>query len=109
MVKLGEICWLEIPVKDTNRAISFYREVFGWDCRDEGQASDEPGVLKTYFFGKGNTHGCFLHVEPQNFLSQSLAPKNEDKERWALNIALNVDSVDAALPKIEQAGGTLYR
>ncbi|KAH8704108.1 Glyoxalase/bleomycin resistance protein/dioxygenase [Talaromyces proteolyticus] len=108
--RFGEVCWLEIPVKDPSRALPFYREVFGWDCKDEGLDSKDPGVMKIFFFSSkgGNTQGCFMHVEPNNFLATSLAPMNENKERWAVTTTFAVASVDETLRKVEQSGGRVY-
>ena len=41
--KQGDICHLELPVKDTKRAKAFYGEVFGW------KFTDVPGMNYTLF------------------------------------------------------------
>jgi hypothetical protein len=99
---------LEIPIKDSHRALPFYRDVFGWDCKEDGQVAGDPGVLKRFFFSRGNTNGCFLLVEPPNFLAPSLAPSNEKKERWAVITTFAVENIGDTLAKIERAGGNVY-
>lgn len=102
---------MEIPIKDPDRALSFYRGVFGWDCNEEGQDSPaDPGVLKRYFFSSKtkSTNGCFIQVEPKNLLAPSLAPNNETKERWAVINSFAVENIDNTLDNIERIGGRVY-
>jgi predicted enzyme related to lactoylglutathione lyase len=108
--QIGEICWLDIPIKDSKRALPFYQDVFDWECKDaEGEVSREPGVLKRFFFSKGKTNGCFQLVEPENFVAPSLTPLNENKERWAVITSFAVEGIDDTLAKVERAGGNVYQ
>jgi len=63
------------------------------------------GVL---LFSHGCTHGSFVKVSSENFLSPALHPNNPDKARVAVRVTMSVDSVDESLEKIEKAGGKLY-
>ncbi|KAK7429643.1 hypothetical protein QQZ08_003838 [Neonectria magnoliae] len=61
---LGQICWLEVPVLDVDRAKKFYTELFGWDFSDESRPGVGDCVKSMHFFSKGKTlHGAFMHVE----------------------------------------------
>ncbi|KAF4463906.1 hypothetical protein FALBO_9269 [Fusarium albosuccineum] len=58
---LGQICWLEIPVRDVPRAKKFYTELFGWEFVTEPGKPVGNCVKSMHFFNKGKTlHGAFL-------------------------------------------------
>lgn len=95
------VTWVEIPCTDLERVQTFYSTVFGWTINPtpSGDAS---------MFTKGDTHGSFVKLEPENLLSPALHPSNPDKGRIAVRVTLNVDSVDESLKEVEKAGGSLY-
>jgi uncharacterized protein len=95
------ITWVEVPCTDLERVQTFYSTVFGWSITPtpNGESS---------MFTKGGTHGSFVKLEPENFLSPAIHPDNPDKGRVALRVTLNVDSVDESLKEVEKAGGALY-
>jgi predicted enzyme related to lactoylglutathione lyase len=102
--------WLEIPVTDINRARAFYEKVFGWTCQDEGKDSKEPGVSKIYFFSKGGDfNGAFLVVDSEGLLAPAISPTGNGKDRWSVVTTFAVENVDAALQKVQDAGGKVYR
>jgi predicted enzyme related to lactoylglutathione lyase len=101
--------WLEIPVKDLNRAKAFYEKVFGWTYKDEGKDSNEPGVSKLYFFSKGDFNGAFLVVDSEELLAPAISPAGNGKDRWSVVTTFAVENVGAALQKVEDAGGKIYR
>ncbi|OAQ57770.1 lactoylglutathione lyase family protein [Purpureocillium lilacinum] len=63
--KVGEICWLEIPVHDAARAQKLYSDIFGWECKPEAIPKGDHGVASLHFFSsKGNgVNGVFLLME----------------------------------------------
>jgi uncharacterized protein len=65
----------------------------------------DQGVL---LFSHGSSHGSFVKVSSENFLSPALHPDNADKARITVRVTMAVDSVDESLEKIEKAGGKLY-
>ncbi|KAN0072945.1 Glyoxalase/Bleomycin resistance protein/Dihydroxybiphenyl dioxygenase [Elaphomyces granulatus] len=107
--RVGQVVWLEIPVTDINRARAFYEKVFGWTCQDEGRDSKEPGVSKLYFFSKGDFNGAFLVVDSEGLLAPAISPTGNGKDRWSVVTTFAVENVDAALQKVQDAGGKVYR
>ena len=101
--------WLEIPVKDLNRAKAFYEKVFGWTYQDEGKDFKEPGVSKLYFFSKGDFNGAFLVLDSEELLAPAISPAGNGKDRWSVVSTFAVENVNAALQKVEDAGGKIYR
>ncbi|KAH7148938.1 hypothetical protein EDB81DRAFT_883332 [Dactylonectria macrodidyma] len=64
---LGQICWLEVPVIDVDRAKKFYGEVFGWEFNPEPRPAVGDCIKSMHFFTKGKTlHGALLHVDGKN-------------------------------------------
>jgi len=100
----GTITWVEIPAIDLTRVQTFYNTVFGWNTTTP-EAMPDHGVL---LFTHGSTHGSFVKVSPENFLSPALHPNNPDKARLAVRVTMLVESVDESLEKVEKAGGKLY-
>ncbi|CAH0059254.1 unnamed protein product [Clonostachys solani] len=65
-VRVGQVCWLEIPVSDISRASKFYEGLFGWQCdlnpvpQAETPTPDCP-FKGMYFFNKKDTvNGAFV-------------------------------------------------
>jgi hypothetical protein len=107
--RVGQAVWLEIPVKDLNRAKAFYEKVFGWTYQDEGKDFKEPGVSKLYFFSKGDFNGAFLVLDSEELLAPAISPAGNGKDRWSVVSTFAVENVNAALQKVEDAGGKIYR
>jgi predicted enzyme related to lactoylglutathione lyase len=84
--KQGDLCHLELPVKDTARAKAFYGEVFGW------QFQDVPGMDYTLFSTPGNVVGG-------GFFTPS-----EKMPEKVINYML-VDSIETAKERVEKFGG----
>ncbi|KAF4949744.1 hypothetical protein FGADI_8682 [Fusarium gaditjirri] len=64
---LGQICWLEVPVRDVARAKAFYIELFGWEFVTEPQKAVGDCVKSMHFFNKGKTlHGAFLEHDEEH-------------------------------------------
>ncbi|KAF5023845.1 hypothetical protein F66182_4103 [Fusarium sp. NRRL 66182] len=70
---LGQICWLEVPVRDVPRAKTFYTELFGWKFVPEPQKAVGDSVKSMHFFNKGKTlHGALLeHDEPHHLINNN--------------------------------------
>ncbi|KAL4725248.1 hypothetical protein ACLX1H_007395 [Fusarium chlamydosporum] len=61
---LGQICWLEVPVREVPRARKFYTELFGWEFVEEPQKTVGDCIKSMHFFNKGKTlHGAFLELD----------------------------------------------
>ncbi len=91
----GEVVHFEIPVDDVDRARAFYKDAFGWQINPVPDMdytlvgttpADEQGRPKE----PGSINGG---------LAVRQAPINHPL------ITVDVDDIDAALPRIEQLGG----
>ena len=84
--KQGDLCHVEIPTKDRNRAKSFYGEVFGW------RFDEAPEMDYTLFHTPGNLVGG-------GFFSPS-----EQVPAKVTNYFL-VDSIEKAAERVKAFGG----
>jgi predicted enzyme related to lactoylglutathione lyase len=82
------ICHWELMVRDPKKARAFYKQVFDW--RFEDQPGGEYTLIQT-----GSEPGGGLMLKPP------AAPAS------ALNVYFSVDSIDATLRKVVEAGGTV--
>jgi len=96
----GVIIWNEIPCTDLERVQKFYSTVFGWTSSPTGN----PDVAS---FNRESTNGSFIKLAPENLLSPA-THSDPSKERLAVRITINVDSIDATLKEVEKAGGASY-
>ncbi|KAF5565476.1 hypothetical protein FNAPI_1638 [Fusarium napiforme] len=101
---LGQICWLEVPVRDVPRAKAWYMELFGWEFLPEPQKAIGDCVKSMHFFNKGKTlHGAFMeHDEEYHAINN-----NPDKP-GALPVlpTLCVLDCEETLAKANAIGGT---
>jgi predicted enzyme related to lactoylglutathione lyase len=84
--KQGDICHVELPVKDRTRAKAFYGEVFGW------KFTDVPGMDYTLFETPGRVIGGGL-----------FSPSERMPEK-VINYML-VESIDQSAKKVTALGG----
>ena len=82
----GRVVHFEIPIDDSERAIAFYQEAFGWDLERWG-----PMEYWTTQAGEGEGIGG------------ALTKRSEDIPALVFYIA--VEDIEAALASIEGAGG----
>lgn len=85
----GELTHFDIPADDLGRATRFYADLFGWDIAVTPQFPDY-GLFES---GPGDTGGGLG-------IRGVTAP---DRPR----MYFLVDSIDAALPKVQALGGTV--
>jgi len=100
--KLGEICWLEIPVLDSARAIAFYTAIFDWECDARGVPGPLPTIKQIDFFRKGSLNGAFATVDPKD-LAKTTEEHSPSKQSVIASFA--VPNVQETLDKVEKAGG----
>lgn len=86
-LKQGDFCHFEFPIKDVERAKTFYGEVFGWTF------TDVPEMNYTLFQTPGGMSGGFFH------------PSEQLPER-VINY-LCVASIEETAEKIATLGGRL--
>ncbi|KAI9865700.1 MAG: hypothetical protein M1813_002158 [Trichoglossum hirsutum] len=104
--KLGNICWVEIPATDINRAKTFYSTLFGWEFSNPSEMGVGDGPEDSYviFHKKGTSlHGGIERVAPSDLVS----PKS--KQGSAVKITMTVEEVSKALEEIKKAGGEVVR
>jgi len=66
----GQVCYLQLPAADRNRAAAFYRAVFGWQTEThqilEPPVPDGPTrILATIADSEGNPIGLAGHAPPR--------------------------------------------
>ena len=85
----GAPAWFELHTAQYDKAVSFYREVFGWDTH---VMSDTPEFRYTTLGeGEGQLAG--------------IMDDKEEPSGW--NVYFEVADVDAALERVEELGGTI--
>ena len=87
----------EIPAEDHDRALNFYKEVFGWEL------NPVPGVEYTRLLTKRVEE---RDLSPRPFEVNG-AIVERDKERRAPMITISVDDMDVSLRKIAKHGGNV--
>jgi len=100
--KLGQICWLEIPVTDPARAIAFYQSVLDWDCKADALPGHVPHVKQINFFTKGSLNGAFNTVDAKDLVKVA-DEHNPTQQSVVANYA--VASIEETLEKVKNAGG----
>ena len=85
----GDITHVEIPADDPERAKAFYSGLFGWEI------GDMPGF-----------EGYSMWMAP-NKISGGAIGKRGDSVPQQLTDYIEVDSIDAALEKVAELGGTV--
>lgn len=83
--KAVDVCHIEIPARDLQRARSFYGGVFGWTFQENHPASDY------WFFQGGNVRGAFT------------SGRNPSDD--GICLILQVDDIPVTLEAIQQHGG----
>jgi uncharacterized protein len=84
--KQGDICHLELPVKDKERAKSFYGEIFGWKFQDAHEMN------------------YTLFSTPGNVIGGGLFTPSERMPDKVINY-LTVESIDRTAPLVAKYGG----
>ena len=84
--KQGDLCHLELPVKDLARAKAFYGEIFGWVFQDV------PEMNYTLF------------ITPSGQLGGGFFEPSEEMPDRVINF-LAVDSIEETAARIEALGG----
>jgi predicted enzyme related to lactoylglutathione lyase len=94
----GRIVHFEIPFDDGNRARSFYKDAFGWNIMEMPE-------LDYTMVTSGPTTDEGMPSEP-GFINGGMFQRDDDPGTPdSPMITVDVESIDAALEKIEQLGG----
>jgi predicted enzyme related to lactoylglutathione lyase len=87
----GTPTWIDLGIPDLDRAMGFYRALFGWDF--------QVGAAET-----GHYTICLLRDRPV----AALAPRDDpDATEFWWNVYFATDDCDASAARIAEAGGTL--
>jgi predicted enzyme related to lactoylglutathione lyase len=98
---MGKVVHFEIPADDRQRASEFYRSIFGWEI----QSMDEMGMPYT-LVRSVSVGDDQIPTEPGAINGGIM---DREAELPAPVITVDVESIDAALQRIEQAGGSVVR
>jgi predicted enzyme related to lactoylglutathione lyase len=93
----GRVVHFEIPYDDGDRAQTFYQDVFGWNMMPMPEMSYT--IVMT-----GPTDQESGPTEP-GFINGGMAQRTENMNPVP-NVVIDVDDIDAAMAKVESAGGT---
>lgn len=90
---VGQVSWHELATTDTRAAFAFYQNLFGW----ENQSEMDMGPMGVYLmYGRGGRMYGGIYNKP----AEMPGPPS-----WLLYVL--VDDVNASVPRITEAGGTL--
>ncbi len=88
--------WFELHTRDYQKAVEFYRTVFGWNTEAMGDTEDFRYTVMKDPRGDGELAGIMD--------SSAFLPAHQPAH-WA--IYFDVDDIDAAVAKVEQLGGSV--
>jgi predicted enzyme related to lactoylglutathione lyase len=89
----GDFTHIEIPAADTERAIRFYRDLFGW------QFQEAAGFSGYNLFQTPGGEGTLAGAIGQRGV---MAPPE-------IRVYVNVDSIDETLPRLGELGGSVVQ
>ncbi|KAK0705460.1 Glyoxalase/Bleomycin resistance protein/Dihydroxybiphenyl dioxygenase [Lasiosphaeris hirsuta] len=105
----GNFCFIEIPTVDVQRAITFYRKVFGWAINPvfNGVQGHADNVKSMYCFNQGNILGCFSELsDPNDMMTMGISPGTT---KIPITFGVTVDDVDETSQKVVECGGKVHR
>lgn len=98
MTQPGSPTWMDLGTDDVAGATSFYTQLFGWDFLDQGPDFGGYQMIKQ---GDGFVGGAMSSkMTPEG-------PTDEPQFPTSWTIYLRVEDIDAALAKVEPAGGSI--
>ncbi|KAK3343560.1 hypothetical protein B0T25DRAFT_521691 [Lasiosphaeria hispida] len=106
----GRFCFIEIPVVDVQRAITFYRSVFGWEINPsfKGIQGHAENIKSMYCFNNGGILGCFSELsDPNDMVTTGIVP-GTTKVPVTFGITIDGD-IDTTSAKVVECGGKVHR
>ncbi|KAK0620968.1 hypothetical protein B0T14DRAFT_567682 [Immersiella caudata] len=105
----GEVMFIDVPVSNLDRAMTFYRKVFDWQIRPDlppfpGRTE---GISSHYLFHKGSIAGSFTVMEDSKDVLQAGVVQGSPKQRMAFY--LFTEDIEETLVNLEKYGGTVHR
>ncbi len=98
----NSVVWTEIPVSDMDKATAFYEAVFGYDLKLLTQGPNPMALIPS----KGAAEGGFGRLFPRKFGHLYPGKGAGDGRGTTLHLAIP-DTVEQAIARCEQAGGTV--
>jgi len=105
----GELCWLEVPCVDPERAFSFYQAVFGWakPCNVEGPIPGYgEGIDSIHTFAHGKLYGAF--VKMSNADNVAVTVDQELPFKMPITPYLLVADIDKTAVVVAASGGRVH-
>ncbi|KAK6532078.1 hypothetical protein TWF694_003240 [Orbilia ellipsospora] len=90
-------CWVEIPVKDMQRALKFYSDAFGWVTKSPEKPESPYQIVENPF---KNLNGALCLVPEDDHVAGTAT-------RTTIKPYLGLNSVQEALAKVKEAGGEI--
>jgi uncharacterized protein len=92
----GSPSWFELHTRDHDKAVTFYRSVFGWETEPVGDTDAFRYTVMRSPEGEGELAGI---MDASSFLPEGVPA------HWS--VYWHVDDVDAAVSTVEQLGGSV--
>jgi predicted enzyme related to lactoylglutathione lyase len=105
----GELCWLEVPCVDPERAFSFYQAVFGWakPCNADGPIPGYgEGIDSIHTFMHGKLYGAF--VKMNNADNVAVTVDQELPFKMPITPYLLVADIDKTAVVVAASGGKVH-
>lgn len=93
-----KVTWFELPADDTNRASSFYSEVFGWTMSDMGGGS---------LAAQAGAADEDLMPLKKGSINGDISPRNESFKTTTL--VISVEDINTKIQMVVNPGGTLVQ
>lgn len=90
------VAWFEIPVTDMDRAIAFYRAVFGWDLEAMASGPRGTGLMALFPFPEHRAGGALIWHEGY-----------EAGDRGTVIYLYAGKDLSGPLGRVEEAGGQI--
>lgn len=105
----GELCWLEVPCVDAERAFSFYQAVFGW-AKPYNVDGPIPGygegIESIHTFTHGKLYGAF--VKMSNADNVAVTVDQELPFKMPVTPYLLVADIDKTAEVVAASGGKVH-
>ncbi|MGI5819270.1 MAG: VOC family protein [Armatimonadota bacterium] len=98
---MDPVTHFEIPVDDMKRAEKFYEDAFGWT------AQAPPGMEGAYAMAMTSETGDDMRPRERGRIDGAFYPR-EEPDAGTL-VTVEVDSIDEALKRVEEAGGEVVQ
>ncbi|MFA5930302.1 MAG: VOC family protein [Candidatus Micrarchaeia archaeon] len=99
--KYNPVVHFEMPYENRDRAVKFYEKAFGWKMNKLGADMGNYVVAYTSETGKDRM------VKTPGTINGGFYQKTKDKSSHAPSVVIAVEDLEAAMKKVEDAGGKM--